>query len=171
MGFWGSLGSAAEDYFSDPSNYVDLARSLTSASNAAGNNRLTGDQIQTQRDRLSLEGQNSYEQQLLSRAILEARQRSQAQRDLARNNFLLNAGNRPTNLPPINPAYAATLQSQMPQLTADATRPPQYNTNQMPALTQFRPTGATPPSFWEKIGSGLGTGLGIVGAATGGYRK
>lgn len=170
MSFWGSLGNYAADYFKDPSNYVDLARSLTSASNAAGNNRLTGDQIQTQRDRLALEGQNSYEQQLLARAVLEARQRSQAQRDLARNNFLLNAG-RPTNLPPISPAYAATLQSQMPQLTADATRPPQYNTNQLPALQQFKPTPATQPGFFERAGSGIGTGLGIAGAVLGGYGK
>jgi hypothetical protein len=82
--------SAAQSMLSNPNTYAAAAKAIGSAATASGNNRLNQEQIGVGVNRDNIAGNAQYEDQLLARAALEAKERQLALRDIMRRNAMVN---------------------------------------------------------------------------------
>lgn len=155
-----------------------IGKAIGGASSAAGNNRLTQEQLSLQANRDNINGQKAAEDALMGRSVKEAAERKSALVDVARASDTRNPNISEFNTrgpKTYSDEYMNTLtaleQAGMARLKAD----PQYSTNNMPGLRTYQPLdiadlqGATntKPGLMERIGGMVGPALSVYGGVTG----
>lgn len=137
--------------------FSGAGEAVGAATNAAGNNRLSKDELQMKADK-------EFEDSLMRRNTTERAERNNALDDVYRNSWYSNRQAGPNNargITPMTPQYMETLGTLAGQGSDQLAKSPQYSTYNAPPLTKFDPTD---PSMMEKIGTWAGPILSILGA-------
>lgn len=177
-GTTGAVNSLA----SNPSTYSRIAQlagtagsAINGAAQSAGQTQLTNAQLGLTANQQNISGNSAFENELMNRAKLEQSQRTQAEKDAYRQNYLTNGPISPFNpvgRPATTPAYQTTINNLGNQGSQLLTNPAQYNPNAMPALkpyTTYNPNtmsgpGGTMPSTTQQVAQWLGPTLSTIGA-------
>lgn len=133
--------------------------SISSATQAAGNNRIEADE-------LNMRGNNLYENQLMARSKDEQGQRDTALDNVYRNSWYGNRQASPYNtrgLTPINDQFKQTLAGLADQGATKLANTAQYDSNMIPGLKPYEPSK---PGLLERVGTWAGpilSGAGTIG--------
>lgn len=160
-----------------PGGAAAAGKALGSAASAAGNNRLTQEELALQQERINLEGTNQFEAQLMKRASEEQALKNSMFENLGSANTLDLTANRamnprvspfdPTGGPKYSPETLAALKANAARGQTAATTPNQYGASSWSPMTPYKPidltqvqqaTG-TKPGTLEQIGN---TGAGTI---------
>lgn len=148
----------------------EVGQGIGKANTAAGNNRLTQEQLGLTANGQNINGQSAFEQELMNRAKLDASQRSQAMKDSYRNSYASNPRVSPFDVvgaPKLSAAYRGTLANVGAQGDAKLATASPYDSSSLPALTPYKPIspadvqGATntQQGTLSKAGDWIGPGL------------